>query len=116
LVVALDLRPPVNDLRVLDRQLMQPEGLSYPGQLIRVRVERPQSHKAALAAPGRRLLQRHAALPLPEAVLVVSTINDHLGNSLLNNGRHPLPSMTESGTVRKIVREAELARYPIGEA
>ena len=81
LVIALDLRPPVNDLRVFDRQLVQPEGLTYPGQLIRVRIEQPQPHKAALATSGRRFLQRHGVLPLPEAVLVVSTINDHLGNS-----------------------------------
>ena len=62
-VIALDLRPPVNDLRVLDRQFMQPEGLTYPGQLLRVGIEQPQPHEAALATPGRRLLQRHGALP-----------------------------------------------------
>jgi transposase-like protein len=40
---------------------------------------------------------RHRALTLPAAVLVVSTINDHLGDPLVGSrGTHPLPSMAET--------------------
>jgi len=35
-----------------------------------------------LVAPGRRLFQRHRAVIAPVAVLVMGTIDDHLGNSL----------------------------------
>jgi hypothetical protein len=66
-------------LRVLDRQLMQPEGVLHLRQLLLSGLEEPQPHEAALGAPGRRLFQRHRALIAPVAVLVVSTVDDHLG-------------------------------------
>ncbi len=98
LVIAFDLRPPMKGLRVLDRQLMQPEGRTHLGELVRVRLEKAQPHKAALAMQGRRLLQRDSVLRLPEALLVVSTINDHLGVSpCLSKRQTSAPSMTESG-------------------
>ncbi len=83
LVVALDFRPPVKGLRVLNRQLVQPEGVTDLGQLLFPGLEQSQPHEAALPASGRRLLQRHRAFTLPAAVLVVRTVNDHLGDSLV---------------------------------
>ena len=66
-------------------------------ELLRAALTMLKQHEAALPAPGRRLLQRHRAFTLPAAVLVVSTINDHLGAPLSGSrGRHPLHSMAES--------------------
>ena len=80
-VVLLDLGPHVKALRVLDRQFVQPEGLTDLVQLLDPRLEQPEPHESVLRAPGRRLLQRDRPLLLPAAVLVVSTINDHRGDS-----------------------------------
>jgi hypothetical protein len=77
-VVAGDLRVPVQDQRVLDRQLVQPEGLADLGQLPLPGLEQPQPYEAAVGPAGRRLLQRHHPLFGPVAVLVVSTVDDHL--------------------------------------
>jgi hypothetical protein len=66
-------------LRILDRQLMQPEGVTHLSQLVGPRLEQSQPHEAILAAAGGRLLQRHRAFLLPAAVLVMSAIDDHLG-------------------------------------
>ena len=79
LVVELDLRPHVEVLRVLDRQLMQAKGVTDLGQLLIRRLEQAQPHEAALSAPGRRLLQGHRPRTVPATVQVVGTINDHLG-------------------------------------
>src|SRR5690348_17617092 len=68
--------------RVLHRQLMEPE---EPAHLIHFRftgLEQAQPHEAALVAPGRCFLQRHRTIVEPVAVLVVTTVDDHLGNSL----------------------------------
>ncbi len=73
-------------LRVLDRQLMQAERGTDLGQLLFPWLEQSQPHKAALPAAGRRLLQRHRTFIASAAVLVVSTINDHLGTPLLAAG------------------------------
>jgi hypothetical protein len=78
-VVELDLRPHVEVLRVLDRELVQPERVPDLGQLLRLRLEQPQPDKSPLPTPGRRLLQRHRAFLLPAAILVVSAIDDHAG-------------------------------------
>ena len=78
LVVGFDLRPHVEVLRVLDRQLMQAEGVANLGQLLFPRLEQPEPDKAVLRAPGRRLGQRHRAFVAPAAVLIVSAVNDHL--------------------------------------
>ena len=95
-VVALDLRPHMKVLGVLHRQLMQAEGVPDLGQLLFLGLEQSQPHEAALPASGRSLLQRHRALIAPATILVVSTINDHLGDPLVGSrGRHPLPSMAE---------------------
>src|SRR6266581_1301749 len=40
-VVELDFRPQMKVLRVLDRQLMQPKGVTHLGQLLRTRLEQP---------------------------------------------------------------------------
>src|SRR3984893_10251954 len=96
-VVALDLGPYMKGLCVLYRQLVQAEAVTDQGQLLGSRLEQSQPHEAALPAPGRSLLQRHRAFTLPAAVLVVSTINDHLGAPLSGSrGRHLLHSMAES--------------------
>ena len=81
-VVLFDLRPHVKVLRVLNRQLVQPEGLLDLGQLSLLRLEQPEPDEPALGAPGSGLLQRDRPLLLPAAVLVVSTINDHRVGSL----------------------------------
>ncbi len=82
LVIQLGLRPHVEVLGVLDRQLMQAEGVPDLGQLFVTGFEQSQPHEAALPAAGRRFLQRHRALIAPAAVLVIRTINDHLGTPL----------------------------------
>ena len=82
LVVVLDLRPHVEVLRVLDRQFVQAEGLTALSQFLRPGLEQSQPDETTLPAAGRRLLQRHCALIAPVAVLVMGTINDHLGTPL----------------------------------
>src|SRR5260370_13224522 len=78
LVVVFDLGPHVKVLRVLDRQLMQAEGVTDLGQLLFGRLEQSQPDKTALPGPGRRLGQRHRAFVAPAAILVVSKVNDHV--------------------------------------
>src|SRR5262249_8210468 len=94
-LVGLDLRPPMKDLRVLDRQRMQPEGVADLVQLVQARLEQSQPHEAALGDPGDGLLPRHPALIGPAAVLGVSPINDHPGAPLEAPDSHPPQSMTE---------------------
>jgi hypothetical protein len=57
MVIALDLRPHVKVLRVLDRQLVQPESVTDLGQFLVPGFEQSQPHEAALPASGRGLLQ-----------------------------------------------------------
>jgi len=91
LVVALDLRPHVNVQRILDRRLMQPEGVPDLRQLLFVRLEQAQPDKAALPAPGRRLPQRYRAFVAPAAIQVVSAIYIMSGILLVGSrGRYPL--------------------------
>src|SRR5262249_21617906 len=57
---------------------MQAEGVADLAQLLFPGLEQPEPDEAALPAPGRRLGQRHRALLAPAAVLIVSTVNDHV--------------------------------------
>jgi hypothetical protein len=77
-VVILDLRPPVNLQCVFDGQVEQAECVTDLGQLTFFGLEQPQPDEAALVTPGGRLLQRHRARIAPAALLVVSTVNDHV--------------------------------------
>src|SRR6266699_1311744 len=92
LVVALDLRPQVEGLRILHRQLMQPEGRGHLRQFAFRWLEQAQPHEPALAAAIRRLSQGHRLSALPAAISVVSTVNDHLRASLSGREQEPLQS------------------------
>ena len=69
-------------LRVLHRQLVQAEGLTDLSQFLRLRLKQSKPDEATLPAASRRLLQRHRTLIASAAVLVMGTINDHLGTPL----------------------------------
>jgi hypothetical protein len=81
--VVLDLRSHVDVQRVLDRQLVQAEGVPHLGKLFFHWLEQPQPHEAALRGLRHRFLQRHHAFDVPAAVLVVSAINDHVWDPLV---------------------------------
>src|SRR5260370_41917763 len=77
---------------------MQAEGVTARGNLLSRGLEHPQPHEAALRAPGSRLLQRHRAFVASAAVLIVSTVNDHVGDLLACcRDSYPLPRMAEPG-------------------
>jgi hypothetical protein len=78
----------VEVLRVLDRQLMQAEGVPDLGQLLVTGLEQSEPHKAALPAAGRCFLQWYRARIAPAAVLVMRTINDHLRSPLASAAAH----------------------------
>src|SRR5262249_48167161 len=77
--VGLELRPHVEGLRVLDRQLVQAEGVTDLGKLRFSWFEQPQPYETALAAPGRGLVQGNGAFVASVAVQVMGAVNDHRG-------------------------------------
>src|ERR1700722_13160 len=91
-------------LGVLDRQLVQPEGVAYLGQLLRSRLEQAQPDKTPVLAAGCRLLQRHCAFTVAVPILIVRTVNDHSG-PFIWTGRgsilHPSGSGLGAGRQRK---------------
>jgi len=69
--------------------------------------------QAALPAAGRRLLQRHRTLVAPAAVLVVSTINEHLGDPSAAAGADiRYPAWPNHARVTKVARAGGGRRDP----
>jgi hypothetical protein len=106
LLVARDLRSAVSGQCVLHRQLVQPEQLADLSQLLSVGLEQAQPHEPALGPQGRRLRQWHRSHTVPAAVLVVSTVDDHVDRSssriraLIVHGEEP-PARTGPRTRRQ---------------
>ena len=77
-LVALDLRPQVEALRVLDRQLVQPELQLHALELLRRRLDHAEPDEAGVVAADRRRLRRlHLPGVLAATVAVVRAVDDH---------------------------------------
>ncbi len=84
---------------------MQAEGIPHLGQLGRAGLEQAQPDEAVLLARPRGVLERDRSRFLPAPVLVVGTIDDHLGALLSQppaGGSLSAASMTETAAVRKV--------------
>jgi hypothetical protein len=59
--VQVNFRPQMESPRAFHRQLMQPERVPHLTELRRRRLKQAQPYETALAAAGRRILQRYRA-------------------------------------------------------
>jgi hypothetical protein len=76
-VVALELRPQVEGLRVLDSELVEVEALLNLLELLGLRLEHPEPDEPAARAAGGGLLERDGTGVLALPVQVVRAIDDH---------------------------------------
>src|SRR6185369_7788126 len=77
-------------------KLVQAEGLTDLSQFLCPGLKQSKPDEATLPAASSRLLQRHRALIASVAVLVMGTVNDHLGTPCRQPG---LISVTQHGGI-----------------
>ncbi len=78
LVVLLDLRAQVEALRVLHRELVQPEDALQALELLGRRIDHAEPHEAGVAAADRGgVLGPHRPFLLPAPIVVVGAVDDH---------------------------------------